>query len=97
MNEALLRVRFDDDSILRELLLDENDLLRSLDDKVASGVERAFGHLRELGIALPRKNALVAPEHDRQSSNLDPLADNFLLPARVLDVDVNRRRVAEIA
>lgn len=97
LNESLLRVCLDDDSVLGELLLNENDLLRPLDDKVPSRVERALGHGRELGLTLPRKDALVAPEHDRQSSNLDPLADDLLLPASVFDVDVDGRRVAQIA
>lgn len=65
LNETLFRFRLDDDSILRQLLLDEDDLFRALDDKVPARVERALVHRRELGLVLPRQDTLVTPEHDR--------------------------------
>lgn len=96
LNQILLRIGFDDDTILGQLLLHQNHLLRPLDDKVSSRVQRALGHRRQFRLALSRQDTLVTPQHDGQSPNLDTLRNNFLLPPRVLDVDVDGGRVAEI-
>lgn len=40
---------------------------------------------------------LLDSYHDRHASNDEPVAEDLLTSARVLDVDANRRRVGHIA
>jgi hypothetical protein len=97
LHDALDGVRLDDDAVLAELLLHEDDLLRALDDEVPAGVERALVHARERGLRAAREHALVAPEHERQPADVDVLALDDLLAARVLDRDEDRRGVRRVA
>ena len=89
-------VRLNNDTILAELLLHENDLLRPLHHKVAARVERTLRHACQLRLRPSRKHALVAPQHDRQAPyGLPPLHDRA--PARVLEGDRDRRAVGNVA
>ena len=101
-DDLAVAVDVDDDAVLGELLLDEDDLLGALDDKVAARVEGALPEAREALLRLPLEGASVAAEHDRHVADLEgslavlALAHDDLLPAGVLDVDGDGGRVGDV-
>jgi hypothetical protein len=72
-------------------------LLRALDDKVSTRVERALCHVGQLGVCLVLEDALVASQHDRQTTDRLTAALDHLLATNVLDIDVDLGRVRRVA
>lgn len=71
----------------KEQRVGEPHLFRSLNDKVASWVERALGHVCQLRMRLVFEDTLVTSKHNGQSTDgLSSTLDD-LLASRVLDVD----------
>ena len=97
LHEALATVRLDDDAVLGQLLLHKDHLFRSLDDKVAARIKRALIHARKCRLALSREPALVAAEHDRQTTNRHVAPPYNLAAARVLNVHVDKSAVRNVA
>lgn len=97
LDDALGRIRFDDDTVLAELLLDEDNLFRAFDNKVAAGVERTFRHAGELCLGTPGEDALVAAQHDGQTTDVHVGSPHDVLPASVLNRDEDRRAVGDVA
>jgi len=60
---TLRAIRLDQDSILAQLLLNQNDLLRAVDDEITPWIEWALGHGSKLHLRITTEHALVAPEH----------------------------------
>mmetsp|Transcript_98 Transcript_98/g.180 ORF Transcript_98/g.180 Transcript_98/m.180 type:complete len:259 (-) Transcript_98:470-1246(-) len=97
-----LAIDVNDDAILGELLLDENDLLRALDDEVPPRVQRALSQSGELLLRLAGQHAVGAAQHDGNAADHDA-ADavlapprHDLLPSRVLNVHTDGRCVRHV-
>ena len=97
LDDPFRGVNLHDDTILAQLLLDEDYLLRALDNEVSSRVQRTFRHARELGIRAPGEHALVAPQHDGQSPDVHVGAANHSPPTSVLNGDEYGRAVRRVA
>ena len=54
-NQATLKLRVDWIELVQPPRLDQNDLLRPLDDEVPPGVQRALPQPRQLLLAFPRR------------------------------------------
>lgn len=50
LNDLFSGVYLHNYPILAKLFLNENNLFRTLDDEVATGIQRAFGHPRQHGL-----------------------------------------------
>ena len=90
-------IRFDDNSVLAQLLLDENDLFRAFDDKVTTGVQRTLGHTGKLCLRTPGQDALVTTQHDGQTTDVDIWPPHDVLATGILDRDEDRRTVGYVA
>ena len=97
LNDALDRIRFDDDPVLAQLFLDEDDLFRAFDDKVTAGIEGTFSHAGKLRVGMSSQDALVTTEHDGQAANVHVGSPHDILSAGVLNRDEDRRAVGDIA
>ena len=97
LDDAFATVCLDDNAVLGQLLLHENDLFCALDDKVATGIEGALVHACEGRIVLSSQPALVAAKHDRQASDRHILTAHNFATACVLDVDVDKGAVGNVA
>lgn len=86
MYDALDRVPLNDDTIFAQLFLHQDDLFRSLHDKISSGVKRTFSHLRQLSFTASSQYTLATSQHDRQSPNIDIPLDYSLAPS-ILNCD----------
>ena len=69
-------VQLDDNPILAQLFLNKNHLLRPFDHKVASRIQRAFSHPRQLCRRFVGQNALAATQHDWEAPDIDIALDN---------------------
>lgn len=83
-------------TVLRELLLNENDLLGAPGDEIAAGIERAFVHFGQLHLVLAIEIAFAAAQHDRYAADDQVVADDTLATARVFDVYHDLGGVGEI-
>ena len=96
MNDTLDRVGLHNDTVLAELLLDEDDLLGALDDEIAAGIEGAFDHAREFCIGAPSEDTLIATEHDGEAAN-GGIALYNVLAACVVDGGEDGSAVSDVA
>ena len=60
---TLRTIRLDQDSILAQLLPNQNDLLRAFDDEITPWIEWPLGHASKLHLRITTEHAHVAPEH----------------------------------
>lgn len=97
MHNALGWINLHDDTILAQLFLYKDHLLRALDDEISAGVQRTLCHARELSFVAAGKHALIAPEHDRQTSDIYIGPTDNSLPSCVLDGDENGGAVSGVA
>lgn len=87
LDNFLLGVGFNDNSVLAQLLLHKNHLLRSIDNEVTAGIQRAFVENAHLSRGLVRQHTLRTAEHDRHSSDGNASSDNPLATTDILKVD----------
>lgn len=97
LDDALDGIRFDDDSVLAQLLLDKDNFFRAFHDKVTAGVERTFGHARQLCLGTPSQDALVATQHDGQTTNVHVWSPHDVLAAGILNRDEDWCAVGNVA
>jgi hypothetical protein len=95
-DDVLFRVRHDNDSVLAQLLLHQDDLFLTPDHKVPSRIHRTLSHPCELGLVLPSQVAQVAPQHDRQGSDMDTLGSFWRSLERVGNVDIDTTCIRRI-
>ena len=76
-----LPINLDDEPIVRNLLLDLDDLL-ALDNEVPSRIKWALLQLRELGLSLISEHAIAALKHDGYPSNPHITLQNDILARR---------------
>lgn len=69
----MLGVELHNDPVFAQLLLNEQDLLGPIDDKVAAGVQWTFIHHIHISGCGVCEDAIGAPQHDRESPNDHPL------------------------
>ena len=62
---TLRAIRLDQDSIIAQLLLNENDLLRAFDGEITPWIEWPLGHGSRLHLGITTEYALVAPERSQ--------------------------------
>ena len=66
--------------------MDEDDLFNALDDKVASGVDRALVHAHDLVVRLVVQHAVRRAQHDGHPADRNVLARDDVLAAHVLHI-----------
>lgn len=96
-HHVVLLIHFDNDTILRQLLLHQNNLLNTLDDKVATRIQRTLGQFGELSFRLAGQNALLTSKHDRQATNGDLLSSHDGAATNVLNVNIYVSRVSQVS
>lgn len=97
MYDTLYRVSFDDYTILAQLLLNQNNLLRAFDHKITTRIKRTLRHSSELRFIPASEDTFVAPQHNRQSSNVDVGSAHDVFSSSVLNSDENGSAVSDIA
>ena len=85
------------DTVLRELLLHEQDLLGASDDEVAAGVVETLLHARELRGRLVAQDAFGGVQHDGELTDAESALHHDLIAEGVFDIDEDGRRVGETA
>ncbi|KAI6769918.1 hypothetical protein HG530_004547 [Fusarium avenaceum] len=90
-NNVVLLVCFDNYTILAQLLLDENDLLRTTNNEVTTRIKRTFVHLLHFCVVGSSKATFGTLEHDWHAPQGHVLSYNPLLVSDVLDIDENGR------
>ncbi len=93
---ALYGIGLDDDTILAELLLNENNLLGALHDEVPAGIERTFRHAGQVRVRTIGQDAFTAPQHDGEAPDSGIPLHN-VLSAGVHYRDHDRRTVRDVA
>mmetsp|Transcript_18341 Transcript_18341/g.37543 ORF Transcript_18341/g.37543 Transcript_18341/m.37543 type:complete len:617 (-) Transcript_18341:125-1975(-) len=96
-NAPRLGILFDDDPILGHLLLNQNNLLHSLDDEIPTGIVGTFLHLRQFPLGLAPQKALGRSQHDGHPSDHDFFLDDDLTSAGVSHVDVDGGGVGAVS
>lgn len=96
-HNVILLIHFDNDTILRQLLLHQNNLLNTLDDKVATRIQRTLGQFGELSFRLAGQYALLTSKHNRQATNGDLLSSHNGTATNVLNVNINVGRVSQVS
>lgn len=97
LDNTLDVIRFNDNPVLAQLLLDEDDLFRTLDDKVTTRIEGALGHTGELCLGTPGQDAFVTSQHDGQTTNVHVWSPHDVLSAGILNRDENRCTICYVA
>ena len=97
MNDFFLRIRFDNDTILAELLLDQDDLFCAVDDKVTAWIEWAFVEQVHFVGFLVRQDTFGTPQHDRHATDGYTALCDFILSTLVCEIYKNRGGVGHIA
>src|SRR5689334_6769343 len=94
---TVLFIGFDNDTVLAELFLNEDDLLRSANDEITAWIQGALVHDFHFSIIGPIKVAFVTSQHDGHAGDLDIAPDDLLSFSGVCDVNQNAGRVSRIS
>ena len=96
LDNLLLWVHLDNDSVLAQLLLHEDDLFGAVDDEVTTGVQRTFIQDTHLRGRLVGQHALGAAQHDRHPADGDALLEDSLSATYVFEIDLDGSGVGGI-
>lgn len=97
LDDIFLWVGFDNNSVLAQLFLYKDDLFRSVDNKVTTGIKRTFIEDAHLSRRFIRQHTFRTAEHDRNSSDGDCSSDNPLPATDILKVNENGCGVCSIS
>lgn len=97
LDDLLLWICLDDDTVLAQLFLDQNNLLCPIDDEVAAGIQGTLVQNSHLCRRLIGQYTLGTAKHDRHATNSHTTSENPLSPSQVLKIDKNRRSVSCIS
>ncbi len=87
--EVLFCILFNNDAVLGHLLLDEENLLGALDDKVPPGVVGTLLCSCKLVLVHGTKPAIACTEHHWHAANADTTLDAVSVSFRVFQVHIN--------
>lgn len=97
LNNAFESVGLNDNTILAELLLDNDHLFCTFHHEISTWIQGTFNHPCQLCLVLPRQYTFVAPKHDRQPAYVDIWSPNNAFTSSVLYRDVNRRAIRDVS
>jgi len=95
--QVFLSINFNNNSVFRDLLLDQHDLFRAFNYKVPTRIIWALSDLCKLLMALSSEPTIAASQHDWHIANYNLLSFEDTIAFGVFDIHVYWCRICEVS